>query len=87
MNWDNIEGGVVILGDDNAHSLKWNLHCGERRDAAGLETLIKRHGLILNNELGVATRPTRSRRTSIIDLTFTTLDIGAPDTLVFDEEL
>lgn len=71
-----IERKVVILREFNAHSTEWNLHCRERRDMAGLETLVKKHDLILNKEPAVATRPTRNSRISIINLTFKTPDMG-----------
>lgn len=74
-----MEGRVILLGDFNAHSPKWNLHFGERSNAAGLEALVDRHDLILNNELGMVTRPTQRNTTSIIDLTFTTQEIRVLD--------
>lgn len=76
---DLMEGRVILLGDFNAYSTEWNPHCGENRDAAGIEVLIERHDPILNNELGKAIRPTRRNPTSIIDFTFTTLKIRALD--------
>lgn len=76
-NWDSlVEGKVILLGDFNAHSREWNLHCGEQRDATYLEALIKRHYLIFYNEPGRGIRPTRRNTISIIDLTFTPLEIG-----------
>lgn len=53
---------------------------------AGLEVLIERHDLILNNEPTGAIRLTCRNTTSIINLTFITLEIGALDTWVVDEE-
>lgn len=38
------------------------------------------YNLILNNEPGKATRPTQRKMTSIIDLTYTTTEVGALDT-------
>lgn len=78
---------MVLLEDFNAHSLKWNLHYGERRDAARLKTLIEKHDLIQNNKPGVVTRPTCNSRISIIDLTFTTPNIRTLNACVIDEEL
>lgn len=70
---------MIILEDFNAYSSEWSLHCEERRDVAGLESVIERHDLIMNNELRVATRPTRNSKTSTINLTFTTRDIVTLD--------
>lgn len=53
-----IEGSVILSGDFKALCPKWNLHCGERRDAAGLETQIERYGMILKNKLRTTSRPT-----------------------------
>lgn len=78
---------VILLGDFNAHSPDWNMHCGEMRNTSGLEALIKGHDLILNNEPGQSTGPTRKRRTSIIDRISTTLELGTMDTWIIDEEL
>lgn len=87
-DWDSlVEGRVILLGDFNAHSSEWNLHCRKKRDAADLQALIEKHYLILNNELEKATRPTRRNTTSIMDLTFTTQEIGALDTWIIDREL
>lgn len=87
-NWDNImEDTVIFLRDVNNHGPKWNLPCRERRDVASLETLIVRHNLILDNELGVAIRPTQNSKELIIDLTYTTLDIRALVACVIVEEL
>lgn len=77
MDWDSIIEGIVILrGNFNVHSPDWNIHCGERTDATGLEGLVDTYNLILNIEPGKATRPTQRKITSIINLTFTTHDIG-----------
>lgn len=54
-----MEDRVIMLENFNAHNPKWNLHCGEKRDAAGLEALIERHDLTLNNESERTTRYTR----------------------------
>lgn len=57
------------------------------RDASGLEALLERYDLILNNNPGEATRPTRRNTTPIFDLTFTTLEVGALDAWIIDKEL
>lgn len=44
------------------------------------------HDLILNNEPEKATGPTQWNTTLIIDLTFTTLDIGALESWIIDIE-
>lgn len=82
-----MEGRAILLGDFNANSPEWNLHCGERRDATGLETLIERHELILNNELGKTTGLTHQKTKSIIDLMFNTHRIGVLDSWIIDQEL
>lgn len=80
-NWDsNIKGIVVLQKNYNAHSPEWNVYCCDRKDAAGLERLVDTLDLILNNKQGKATRPTNRMITSVIKLTFPTLDIGALDT-------
>lgn len=79
-----MEGKVILLKDFNDHSLEWNLHCGERRDTAGLKTLIERHDLILNNEPGKVTRLTHWTTTAINNLKFTTTDIGELDSWIID---
>jgi len=91
INWDSaIQGRVVLLGDFNAHSPVWNPLISTRKEAGPLEQIIEDHGLILNNEPGAITRPgktdidepgattTRPKETrgTIIDLTFTTLELG-----------
>lgn len=79
-DWDSlVESRIIMLENVNAHNPEWKLHCDKRREARGLKTLIERHDLFLNNELGKAIRPSRQNRTSIMDLTFTTREIGALD--------
>lgn len=81
------EGRVVLLRDINAHSPQWNVHCRERRDTAGLKTLIEEYNLICNNKPGRAIRLTRGQITSIIDPTFTTSELSALDCWVIDKKL
>lgn len=71
-----MEDRIILLWDFNAHSAEWNLHYREKRDTTGLEALIERYSLILNNKPGVATIPTGRSTTSIIDLSFTTQQVG-----------
>lgn len=56
-------------------------------DTAGLERLVYAYDMIFYNEPGKATRPTQRKLASIIDLTFTTLNIGALNMWVIDNEL
>lgn len=72
-----MKGRVTLLGDFNMHSLESNLHCSKRRNVAGLEALLGKHDLILNNEPGKPTKSTQRNTTSIIDLMITTPVIGA----------
>lgn len=78
---------MIMPENFNAHSLKWNFHCNERRDAVGLETQIERHHLILKNDLGKVTRVTHRNTTSIINLTFTSQKIRVLDSWIMDAEL
>jgi hypothetical protein len=57
--WDAIlEEEMVIIGDLNAYSPKWNVAGdGRRRDYHFLEELIENHGLILKNDGLVTRRP------------------------------
>lgn len=71
---------VILQEDFKAHSRVWNLHCGKRKDTAGLQALIENPGLFLNNKLEIATKHIRRKTTSIVDLTFITADVGALDT-------
>lgn len=78
---------MIILGNLNSHSSEWKQHCGEIKNTVCLEILIEEHDLILKNEPGVATTPIQNSKTLIIDLTFTTSNIGVLDAWVIDEEL
>lgn len=49
--------------------------------------MIKRHGLILKNEPGITTRLTWRNTMSIINLTFTTREIGALNTWFINGEI
>lgn len=72
-------GKTVFFSDFYIYSPQWNEHCGERRDTAGLETLVKIHHVICNNILGRETRPTTGQTTSIIDLRLTTPELSMVD--------
>ena len=63
----------MIVGDMNAHSIMWNLHC--RQKQGPLEELIETYDLIVNNDTDFPTRPA-SRGVSIIDLALTSPDLG-----------
>jgi Endonuclease-reverse transcriptase len=80
-----LRGRVVLLGDFNAHSPAWNPLISNRKDAAHLERIIEDYGLILNNEPGAVTRPGKSSG-SIIDLTFTTLEMGPLESWAIETE-
>lgn len=85
--WDWIlEGSTVLLGNLNTHSLHCNIHYRERRGAAGLEAPIETLDLICENEREKLTRPTRGQVTSIIVLTFTSIELIAMESLIIDEE-
>src|SRR5271156_5828740 len=77
ITWNTLlRGRVVLLGDFNAHSPAWNPLISQRKDAGPLEQLIEDYNLILNNEPGAITRPGKENGGSIIDLTFTTEELG-----------
>lgn len=82
-----IESRVILLGDFNAHGPEWNLPCGEKRNTADLKALIERYSLILNKQPGEATRHTQRSTTSIIDHTFTRLEVVVRNTWMIDGEL
>jgi hypothetical protein len=76
IRWEPVlRGRVILLGDFNAHSPAWDPLISSRTEAGPLEQIIEDYNLILNNEPGAITRPGKTRG-SIIDLTFTTLDMG-----------
>ena len=54
----------------------WNPLTTQRKDAEPLETIIEEYNLILNNEQGAITRPGKGNKGSIIDLAFTTTELG-----------
>lgn len=62
---------VIIVGDMNAHSPVWNLHCHKKENAEPLEQLIDTYELIVNNDPDYATRSSSQGSTSIIDLALT----------------
>jgi Endonuclease-reverse transcriptase len=70
----------MLLGDFNAHSSLWDPF-QTRKNVGPLEDIIAEFGLILNNEPGVITRPAEAVNSCylgfIIDLTFTTPEIGS----------
>jgi len=73
-DWEAIMAGgrVVIAGDMNAHSQKWNPRATKRRNATFWEDLIEKHELVIwNSEEGTRAGP-GANGTSIIDLTLST---------------
>ena len=82
-----IQGRVILLGDFNAHSYYWNpLISNSLNEAHYLEAIIDNFDLLLNNELGAITRPNSHDNKSIIDLTFTTSEIGPLKSWLIEEE-
>jgi len=60
VDWEAIMAGgrVVIAGDMNAHSQKWNPKATKRRNATFREALIEKHELIIwNSEEGTRAGP------------------------------
>jgi hypothetical protein len=82
-----LRGRVVLLRDFNAYSPLWDLF-QTRNNAGPLEDIIAEFGLILNNEPGAIIRPTEAVNScyigSIIDLTFTTPEIGLLESWVIE---
>jgi hypothetical protein len=88
INWERvIQGRVILLGDFNAHSSEWNPRATSHTGAGPLEKLIEDYMLILNNKPGAITRPGTTHTGSIIDLTFTTIEIGVLDRWAIEEDL
>ena len=88
INWEPlIQGRTILLGDFNAHSPEWNPLITLRIEAGPLEQIIKDFDLILNNEPGAITRPNARNNKSIIDLIFTTIQIGLLDSWLIEEDL
>jgi hypothetical protein len=81
-----LRGRAVLLGDFNAQSPIWDPFITQRKEAGPLETIIEDFDLILNNEQGAITRPGNKTKGSIIDLTFTTTELGPLDLWVIDED-
>ncbi len=70
-----IQGRFLMAGDINTHSPIWNSHHHRRQNATILEELIEQFGLLINNELGRATR-FFSREIFIIDLALSLPQLG-----------
>jgi hypothetical protein len=75
----------VLLGDFNAYSPLWDPFIKQRKEAGLLEKIIEDFDLILNNEQGAIIRLGKKTKGSIIDLTFTTIELGPLDLWVIDE--
>lgn len=87
VNWSTIiENRTIIVGDFNAHSPYWNPLCRDKQRSEKLETLIDSFGLLINNDFSKATRAKRTPGHSIIDLTFTTSDMGYLPSWTIDPE-
>lgn len=71
-----IKRRVLILGDMNAHSSMWNPHCQTRKNAGPLEELIEGYKLIINNDPDYAIRPASQGGVSIINLAFSSPELG-----------
>ena len=88
INWEPlIQGRTILLGDFNAYSPEWNPLITLRIKAGLLEQIIKDFNLILNNKPGAITRLNARNNKSIIDLTFTTIQIGLLDSWLIEEDL
>jgi hypothetical protein len=70
-----LRGRVILLRDFNAHSSAWDPLISLYIEAGSLEQIIEDYNLILNNEPKAITKLGKIK-SSIINLTFTTLDIG-----------
>jgi ribonuclease HI len=87
LQWQSLlRGRAVLLGDFNAHSPTWNPLIAQKRDAESLERIIEEFDLILNNEEGAITRPGKGNKGTIIDLAFTTTELGPLDSWAIDED-
>ena len=76
--WDQIiQGRVLLLDDINAYSPIWKSHCQIWKNAKPLEDLIEKFDLLINNGPGQTTRPA-NKAISIIDLAFSTTELGDP---------
>ena len=86
MQWEKvIQGRVILLGDFNAKSTSWDPH-GKSVNARDLEELVERFNLILNNDTSVYTREEGKNR-SILDLTFSSLELGPLDSWAIADEI
>lgn len=70
-----IWGRVLIVGDTNAHSSMWNLHCRQKVNAGPLDELIESYELTVNNDTDFPTRPS-STGISTVDPALTSPDLG-----------
>ena len=76
----------MLLGDFNAHSPTWNPLITQRKDAEPLEKIIEEYDLILNNEQGAIIRPGNRNKGSIINLAFTTIELGPLELWSIDKD-
>jgi ribonuclease HI len=83
--WERVlQGRVIFLGDFNARSQLWDPN-GKGENAKDLEEIIEKFGLILNNDTRVFTRE-QGKSKSVIDLAFTTPQLGLLETWITLEE-
>jgi sugar/nucleoside kinase (ribokinase family) len=76
----------VLLGDFNAYSPLWDPFIKQRKDTRLLEKIIEDFDLILNNEQEAITRLEKKTKGSIIDLTFTIIELGPLDLWAIDKD-
>jgi ribonuclease HI len=75
MNWGVLmRGRVLVVGDMNAHSPRWNPASMQGHPSAKvLEELVDKYQLIINNQLGTYTRKASK---AVLDLALTTIEMG-----------
>ena len=84
VEWKRVlQGRAILLGDFNAKSPHWDPY-NKPRNAKDLEGLIERFNLILNNDTTVFTRVEGGKK-SILDLTFSSLELGLLDSWAIAE--
>ena len=73
LNWQRViqQGGTVLTGDFNAHSLQWDPRCQVQRNATFWEDVIDENGLEIGNDGRATHHWTREGHEgeSVIDLT------------------
>jgi len=73
LHWQRVirQGGTVLAGDFNDHSIRWDARCQVQRDAAFWEGVIDENGLEIGNDGWATNHWTREDQEgeSVIDLT------------------